>query len=111
MTERNIFNVVEDVKKTLESDKHYIYSDINKEVYDARSLKITHIILSGEIAFCGRKVGNGFWCEINELITKEDAENKKRKDLEMNRQRCIDRYKGYIEEYKQKIKELEKDNG
>ena len=107
MTEKDIFRVVEDVKKTLESDKHYIYSDINKKVYDVRSLTIAHIVLNGEIALCGRQVGNGFWCKINELITKADAENKKRKDLEKHKQSCIERYKGYIEEYKQKIKELE----
>lgn len=107
MTEKNIFKVVEDVKKTLESGKHYTYSDINKKVYDIYSLEITRICWSGEIYVCDMQTEDGFWCNINELMTKADAENKKRKDLEMNKQRCIERYKGYIEEYKQKIKELE----
>ena len=107
MTERNIYSVVEDVKKTLESGKHYTYSEINKKVYDVCSLEITRICWNGEIYVCDMQAEDGFWCKLNELMTKADAENEKRKDLEKRKQERIKLLNGFIEEYKRQIKELE----
>lgn len=105
MTKKNIFNVVADVKKALESDKHFVYT--SGDVYDVCSFEITGISVEGAIRAYNDRTEEASWFNLNQLMTKADAENEKKKDLETRKQKAINRYKRYIAEYKQQIKELE----
>lgn len=107
MSKRNIYSVVADVKKTLKSNKHYVFSEIYKKVYDICSLEIRFINSNGDIGVYDEQAGDG-WFKFNQLMTKADAENEKRKYLAEHKQQRINLLKRFIEEYKQEIKELEK---
>lgn len=81
MTKRNIFSVVADVKKTLESDRHFIYRETFGKVYDVRNLEITGISIEGAIRVYDINSEDAFWFNFKQLMTKADAENEDRKVL------------------------------
>lgn len=81
MTKKDIFTTVENVKKALEGDKHFIYVEIFDKVYDVRRLEITGIGSNGAINVYDKRADSHFWFHFNKLITKADAENEKRKSF------------------------------
>lgn len=106
MTEKNIFKVVEDVKKTLERGEFLYYE--SGVISDLSQFKIVHICIDGEICVQDIKTGNRTWTHYNHIVSKGDLDIKKRKELEEKRQRNIKQCIESINYYQQELERLQK---
>ena len=109
MTNKDIFEVVEDVKKALERGEFLYYE--SGCISDLSQFKIVHICIGGEICVQDIKTDNRVWTHYDHIVSKGDLDIKKRKELEEKRQRNIKHCIETIDYYQQKLGQLQKGVG
>ena len=105
MTDKTVFDVAEEIKKTIESGKRYFFAETTGNIYKISLKDITSVSFDGVITLSARAADGIYWVKTHTLCTEEEVKQQRLTEIEKTKKEKLKK----IKEWEHEIERLTRD--